>query len=100
MASPELFHFFKKTSITTTNAPTNTYYSSSATSATRQTQYHYNKYESVVRIMDFEELRIYLVGDFPKNNISAFAGNICCEETDNMKQVTVAGRITSPVIIE
>ena len=34
--------------------------------------------------MNFEELRIYLVGDFPEKKISAFAGNICCEETDNI----------------
>lgn len=32
----------------------------------------------------FEQFRIYLVGDFPENDISAFANNISCDETDNM----------------
>lgn len=34
-------------------------------------------------VTSFEQFRIYLVGNFPENDIDAFANNINCDETDN-----------------
>lgn len=40
-------------------------------------------------VADFDELRIYLVGSFPNQNIDAFASNIGCEETDDKNIVYI-----------
>ncbi len=40
-------------------------------------------------VAQFDDFRIYLVGDFPNDNIDAFANNIGCDETDNQDIVYI-----------
>lgn len=45
-------------------------------------------------ISRFDDFRIYLVGDFPNNDIDAFANNICSEETENQDIVYIVYSIS------
>ena len=40
-------------------------------------------------VASFDEFRIYLVGDFPGGEVSAFAGNLCSDETDDQHIVYI-----------
>lgn len=41
-------------------------------------------------VSSFDDFRIYLVGDFPEDDVDAFENNICSDETDNQHIVYIA----------